>query len=148
MNRKRIAIISVIVVIIMGLTITTIINRNPRRVFARIFSFELPETAKFIEYHYQSSGDYLGAKIKIDRNDIENLSRNLLSFFGEEIPDEEEYFVRNYSWWDLEKCDIVSGYMRIVAGKKTFGIGPKSSSIWVYLASSDSVESYLYIDKN
>jgi len=141
--------IIIVLVICLVIVISLFINRRPRRVFARIFEFELPESAQFIEYHFESSGDYLETMIRIDQYDLEVLKQNLISFFGEEAPEDAEYWGNTNPWWDLSDKDTILRFEGMVEGKRfLFGLAYiKTSIIWAFLAENSDCEYYLYIDK-
>ena len=152
MDKKMIIIVTTVIVIILCFSLIRYRDyREPKRVFARILGFELPNSAEVLEHYYDSTKERFDAKILVNYDDIEVLKEGLLTFFGKERPEDYRYSEHLYigSWWDLNIINVKSRYYRMVNGKKNiFGyVGGSTSNIWAYLVYSDDGEYYLYISK-
>lgn len=86
---------------------------NIKKKFCDIFEFELPETAKILDYSYCRDGkdDYLDAKIFFEKSDLEYMRDGLDKTTMLRTPEENENvdlgkvvlrnLARRYDWWDI-----------------------------------------------
>ena len=154
MDRKMtlIIIVTIIVVTVLCFSLARYCEyREPKKVFARILDFELPDASMVLEHYYDASKERFDAKILIESDMVGELKDRLTASFGRELPEDYRYSPHRYidSWWDLDFDNVILRYYKMVNGKKSiFGyVGGSTSSIWAYLVYSDKGEYYLYVSR-
>jgi len=129
-------------------------DASGRVVFNELFEFELPESAKMLNYEYfiesSSKEKCFKAKISFDAKDLQTIqdgfSQHQLQN-PEDITNEKtflEYYNSVYEWWNLTKLeDTLSFY-------KWFKIGEVKMSVplWAFITKDVDGTYYLYVTHN
>lgn len=151
-QRKKYIIIaiSIIILICIIIVIFYILKDKPIDVIEKTLKIKLPASARIVNYSYYNDGDYFDAKILITEQSINDLKKQLYSFFGGIIPDIDSITMPNFenvsSWWDLNREDIEVCYRNAISGKKKwFKSSPRFHDLWAFISKNKNGQFYLYI---
>lgn len=152
LHKKKYIIVVIISVTLIGILFLVYFtqSKEPADIIESKINLKLPSTSKIINFNSNRfSGDF-DAKIQINANDIENIKKELLSFFKQEyiiknienLPQNEKYI----SWWDMDRNNVEVCYKTVISGEKHLLIStPKSAIVWAFIVKQSDENYYLYI---
>lgn len=152
LKHKKKMIVLVVIILIAGIIVAkkAFQNNNPVEIIETTFHMKLPSTAKIINFDCFKSGKEFNAKVQINEENIENVKKSLLDYFGyEESLENKEDRIYNFnntiSWWDMNKRNVVNYYFDFIPRKNRLFFSSPTIEIWAFIAKQDDGLFYLYI---
>ncbi len=101
------------------------------RIIEKYIKTKLPDPSKKLKFN--RNGEHFNAKILLEKNQVEDLKKQLIARFGEEDLLELKEDIKMYNfkssceWWDLDNKDIVNLYFGMTMGEPDInGVRAKS----------------------
>ena len=126
-------------------------SNKPANVIKREINLTLPPTAEILHINYNRlfSDGHITAKVRISKEDIYSVRKELINIFKQECHLEDDRSLpnlENISWWDLKKDNIICYYFDLIEGRKVLFLPhPKTQEMWVFVVNQDDGFYYLYI---
>lgn len=151
-SKKHVIIWILFIIIIIMVIILFTPYYKPMKVIEKKLNLTFTSSAQIIHFNYDRLSEDLNAKILIDSQDVDNLRKSLLNYFGKEyIVQTNDDLPHNqfiFPWWDLDENEIEVCYMKIESGKRHWFLpSPKTVIFWAIISRQDDENYYLYLSR-
>lgn len=128
--------------------IVVVCSFSPAKIFQRKFGFNLPESAKILNYDYFFFDEgRLYLKVSFGARDFDEIKRDIFSYvekytFRDILYDNTSLpnFINTCTWWDMNEDELELAYSKPKRGKRVM-------TVWMYLFVVKNVEDqyFLYV---
>lgn len=150
LNNKKMIISFILLLLFLCIFFLLVIINKPIDIIESKLDVTLPSSSKVINFDYNGWNDNFDAKILIDKQNVDNMKKELEKFFRSEFDYKNKNSLPNIgnvvSWWDMDKSNIETCYFIFLSGKKhLFRSSPKSKEVWAFIVKQNDGQYYLYI---